>query len=583
MALFRMRDSRRRMGQFSDLRNNDSLELEERNVGFLYVDLHKPNLTGEPLVTKDHITYEDSTASKKTSRWRTFFSKPERVESHELESLPSTQNKTRNMLSLIGKKLSRKKSIGSSEPAFTGISSMITPGNSSKQSSEHLKPLEHLNRVNRLPNTETLSPKERPPYIEEDSNEGSLNGIQSFVSEPKKTTRYSIAELIDFQPDFSRSAPPHKLHTSEIFNKKATYEPVQDDRNLGNLYSSLSLLDADFWQIRCLGYMALVGSAAYDSSLASPLHFDKTFCDTIVQSINSLAVYRDTTQFPVLQMMLLDLALCFAWEQWNAAIIGEQRTRDILLTETNQPNLESNRQSDGHPKLHTPMKAKSDYKHMGLLGDTEHEPIVKIEDSFEEIDFDFEGTFSDRIKMDSAHDLNTVIISTDHQNRKQLHLTILPLNETFLLFCNLYLGSPDMGELGRTHFMSTLYGVIKACVRRSPCHQHRLILPLAMHSIHATQRRHIVIFFYEVLIVILQTHISCCFVPADLFAANSPVQALVQEGLLPHQPASVKEKANIAKQVVAKLFQDAQFWGTAQPNPEARPQARAPGAWNWSA
>lgn len=581
VILFKLRKSKEGPEESWGPYGNNDYGIEERNVGFLKYEHVSLSSIVSP-VDKEDVAFVKPLTKKITKSWRTFFPKKIEIETHELNNLPPKYTKTKNFLPAVGKRLFGKKGNKLGESTITEISSIITPGSSNKQIPTPSELPANFNYLKRLPGTDSESPASRAPYIEEESLEIPLRPFSTFKVESAKKLRYSIAVLFDLQPNFTYSAPLCKVRISELFNKKAIHEPMPAKQNLANLNCASCLLGSESPEVRCLGYLALVGCGSYESLFASPVHFEKTFCDSVVQSINTLKIYRDTVKYPVLQSMLLNLALCFVWEQWNSATFGQQRTSEILLTNNERLKLEKNCPGDGYFLTQSSVLTGVD-RHVGRSKDTLQGSFVRNEDSFEEINLGFEGYSYDSAQMNTANDADTVIISSDNNHHRQRNLTMLPPNETFLLLCNLYLGSPDIEINSRTQFTLKLNGVIKACARRCPCHQHRAILPLVMHSIHATQRKYIINFFYEILLEILQAHISCCFVPADLFAANSPVQTLVQEGLLPHQPTPVKEKAITAKNLVSNNFPKARLWGAPQHVAEDQPQVRAPGAWSWSA
>lgn len=579
VLLFKVRESRRRRNGRWQINYSNNQAIEEQTVGFLTLNENDTHTPVHSLVAKNDVAFVNASKKKDTKGWRTYFSRSEEPESLELSELPSNCTKSNKILLALGKRLFKKKDVDFSKPEITEISSIITPGSCAKQSVVSLNSLTHSNYLKSLPSTNSQKHHSKLPYFEEETHYMPGLIVPLLKNLPKKKIKYSIRDLLDIQPNFLPSVPHGKLRTSELFSKRNTYEPAPSHQNMSNFYSVDLLLDSDSVEVRCLGYMALVGSGAFESLFENSLHFKKTFCDFMVRTINTLAIFRDTFQYPVLQLMLFDLAVCFVWEQWNAAIVGQERTSKILQANDKLFKPKYKLQDDENHKQSSMLASKHPI-HMRQGRNAMDRTLIKEED-YEDIDLNYGGNSGAKAQMGSAQDSNSVMKS--FRNHELHALTMLPTNEVFLLLCNLYLGSPDIRDSARSYFLSKLNGVFKACARRSPCHQHRTILPLVVHSIHATKRKHIVSFFYEIFLEILQTHISCCFVPADLFAANSPVQALVQVGLLPHQPTSVTEKANLAKNIVAKSLKNSHspdaFWHVTEDYLEVR----APGAWNWSA
>lgn len=404
----------------------------------------------------------------------------------------------------------------------------------------------------------------------------------------KRTDRkilYGINGLYELQQSYDLSIPQSmNVKTSEILKSQASLPLPDTSYSHRDFQDVRDLLLSDIPEVRCVGLFKLVALGAFHEPFTNWVHFQRGFCEVMLHAMGENTVYVDCISLPLLQAHFVELSCCYLWEQWYGVTEGQQKALKLLTREINIVK----------PKEGTDEGIKFENNLTHAMTMRFHEYVK------ESVNKDPEARYVDEINDKGSLGVKhgprvgsyelSVLYKPRHEHNASAHMavevSILHLHDTFRLLCNLCLATPALARSVRPYCLFKLNGLAKACSKKVPCFRHREVLPLVEASINSTSRTSIKELFYDVFLEIVQAHLVCCILPADVFAPNSTIQSLVQSGLSPQHAHAVgiRERAIQVKRIVSSKYPKARYWGLPSDTLGPKPRDVAvPGEWKWSA
>lgn len=398
------------------------------------------------------------------------------------------------------------------------------------------EPIELLNDPN-----QNIDEDERSSVTANDQNSSSPEAQSNKSLQNRTRILYLIEDLINMKKDFAQLPfEPIEIRLSELLIPSIVLPPSR----ITNKYSmdqelglAQILLNDPLLSNRCLGLFRVVCAASFQDPYTNAQHFHGGLCDLLETIIDTLVIYSATSTYPSLQLALLDLAFTFLWEHWNwdqgfRLAVAAKLARDTLVS-------------------------------AGATAGT-----VTIQ----------EATGKNNFEVDKNTEL------AEYELNKHVEPIILLEVTVFRLFCNLYLGTPVMAKPIRNRCIFKLSGVFYCCASVTKCNLHVELSRLLEQALSSTERDSIKVFFYEVLLKVLQPHLYCCIQPDDVFSNGSIIQKLIFQGLWTDQPPSVREKAADVVTVLSERFQEIVSWNksmkfTHLSDDHGTGHGGAPGSW----
>lgn len=437
----------------------------------------------------------------------------------------------------------------------------------------------------------------RKPYIEEIPEEEFTNHFDSQLVEPRPKIRFSVNELLKLNKAFEFSIPQgEKLRISQLLNSQAESPRAETDHIESDLIKINDYIKSSNGSIRCLGLFGFAALGSYLSPFSSYVHFHKGFCELMTYLIDNLVIYTEANVPVCLQVLLVDLCCCFAWEHWDGAIGGKLKVIEALqrVNEATTPENDSE-------QLKSDVGTGSTYQEL-------KKNLSACDDTRKDVDSDYGNSADSHFNpyhprlgedgdyKDDRDDVATTLGSSGldeqsvlrflYKRQKQQHLIheheiiTLPIDIVFRLFCNMYMGTPGITSLEvRSYCLFKVNAVFRACVSRLPCHQHRKVVPVLQEAVDTTRKNSVILFFYDILLDMVMKHLKCCITPADVFAPNLHIQSLVRRGLLAQQSVQVQERASRLKAAVAQKHSEARRWGALALEREVPPGGWPTPAW----
>ncbi|KAM9899962.1 hypothetical protein OXX79_005420 [Metschnikowia pulcherrima] len=461
------------------------------------------------------------------------------------ESQPSPEVKLHILESELVNGSKAKTQANSGSPKARSSHKLTTDSNS-----KSVEPRSLLTRWMSRKDPVTVVEEPPPPAVEQEPSSITINDSQNDTSsiEPppsppqRPSLKYSIEQLLNLNTDISQVPfEPNEIRLSLLLIT-SIHLPRSNIISKYSMDQEIELvqvlLNDPLSSSKCLGLFRLVCAGTSSEPYTNAQHFHGGFCDIMESIIDTLDIYSSSSLIPSLQLSLLEMAFTFLWEHWN----WDQGFRLAMTAKLARDTVVS----------------------AGATAGT-----VTIQEAVAH-DYVESGKSSEMVEYELTKHAEPVILSE---------------MAVFRLFCNLYLGTPVMSKSIRNRCVFKLSGVFYCCASSTKCNSHVELSRLLSQALCSTERDSIKVFFYEVLLKLLQPHLFCCIEPEDLFSNASVIQKLIFQGLWTDQPQSVREKAADVVSVLSERFHEIVSWNksmkfTHLSDEHGAGHAGAPGSWS---
>lgn len=249
---------------------------------------------------------------------------------------------------------------------------------------------------------------------------------------------------------------------------------------------------------RALGLFQLAAIGGSREIYDNPIYYHERFCSLVEEQIDSVDWLKNSISVGELQMMLVDLIVCFSWSHWNW---------DDFVTSVGKGPFPKKT-----PLLDSPME------------------IACVES------------------------LSRIIEYFDRDHVKPF---LMPHLAIFRLLSKLYLTTPQFTSVVAKLKLRTVFHI---CTMNTKCYEHRQLLPLVSQSVVAAENECTKIFFYDIASQIVSPHVSCCIEMQDVFYPKSDLQGLILQGLWVGQPLGIRTKAAILARHLGKVYPEVNLW-----------------------
>lgn len=273
---------------------------------------------------------------------------------------------------------------------------------------------------------------------------------------------------------------------------------------------------------RALGLFQLAAIGGSWGVYDNPIYYLENFCRLVEKQMHGPNWLKPSASISGLQMMLVDLVVCFSWSHWN----WNDLVSSIILDSSIATSLESS--------------AENGY----------------------------------------AQALSKIM---EYYKRGETTPFLLPRLAIFRLLSNLYLLISQLARTCPSEAKLKLGTVFHVCATNTKCYEHRQLLPLVSQSVLVAENESIKVFFYDIASEIIRPHLGCCIEIQDVFYPRSDLQGLVLQGLWVGQPLGVRAKAAYLARLLGKKYPEVNLWSepvNRNENAVHMPDAsNVPGSW----
>lgn len=395
-----------------------------------------------------------------------------------------------------------------------------TPGSQGRQR------YESQNRSKFSPNFSTLGHVfgSEPSKLLSGSLPPRIDVIQKESSILFQRPRYSESEMRHLHTPLLK-APNESLGLTRLLRFENSFPTPQFDvMKIATdviLEVSLALTEQDP-SSRALGLFQLAAIGGTRKIYDNPIYYHEQFCLLVEKQVESVEWYKSSVGG--LQMMFVDLMVCFSWSHWH-------------------------------------------WHEFATLAENEQLPNCStILDS--PLERDDNVAFSKLIEYFDRGHAEPFIVS---------HVSIFRLlSRLSLAISQLNSECPPVAKM-------KLQTVFRICATNTKCFEHRQLLPLVSQSVVAAKNESTKLFFYDIASEIICPHLRCCIEMQDVFYPKSNLQGLVLQGLCVNQSLGVRTKAANLARLLGKIYPEVNIWSDSVKSNKSvthMPDAsKVPGSW----